>query len=190
MKRVIGILFLGIIIVGCNQNIDPENSSQEVDKTVETEDSLVIDESIDYSKIGFELMETEKIGELKLDMKLEAVEKITGEPHDVTAFEYWGADGYEHQSRFYQDSTIDVGYIKLDDGEIVVDRIFIDNNTKFKTTQNIGVGSTKRDILKAYEGKISNVSKGSVIVGSIYGGILFYLENGKVKSMFFGAAAE
>ena len=69
-------------------------------------------------------------------------------------------------------------------------RIFIDNNTKFKTTQNIGVGSTKRDILKAYEGKISNVSKGSVIVGSIYGGILFYLENRKVKSMFFGAAAE
>ena len=190
MKRVIGILFLVIIIVGCNQNIDPENSSQEVDKTVETEDSLVIDESIDYSKIGFELMETEKIGELKLDMKLEAIEKIMGKPHDVTAFEYWEADGYEHQSRFYQDSTIDVGYIKLDDGEIVVDRIFIDNNTKFKTTQNIGVGSTKRDILKAYEGKISNVSKGSVIVGSIYGGILFYLENGTVKSMFFGVAAE
>jgi hypothetical protein len=33
-------------------------------------------------------------------------------------------------------------------------------------------------------------SEGSFVVGSIYGGIIFSFEKGKVSGIFFGAAAE
>lgn len=189
MKRIIIILLVGMSIVSC-ENTDTENSSQQVVKTVEAEDTLVIDESIDYSEIGFQLMETETIGELKLDMKVEAVEKITGKPHNMTAFEYWGADGYDHQSRYYQDSTIDVDFIKLDDGSLVSNMVFVNNNAAYKTAKGIGIGSSKNEIIKAYNGQISSVSDESIIAGSIYGGLIFYLKEGKVTSIFLGAAAE
>lgn len=189
MKRVEVVLFIGIIIIACNR-VDSENTQQTVEQTVDVEDTVTVDENIDYAEIGFELMEVESIGGLMLNMKIEAVEKITGEPHDITEFEYWGADGYEHQSRFYQDSTIDVGYIKEDNGDIICDRIYVDNHPEFKTAQDIGLGSTKSDVLKAYKDKISDVGDENIIVGSIYGGLFFYFNDDKVTSMYLGAGAE
>ncbi|MFK7950198.1 MAG: hypothetical protein AB8G11_21590 [Saprospiraceae bacterium] len=190
MKRVVVLLFIGISVISCNQNMDTDNASEQVDETVEIEDTLVIDKSVDYSEIGFQLMEEEVVNGLKLNMKVEEIEKITGKPHNITTFEYWGADGYEHQSRFYQDSTIDVNYIKLEDGSIVSDRIYIDNNPEYKTLQAIGLGSTKHEVLEAYDGQISSVSEENIIVGSIYGGLFFYLKDEKVTSLYLGAGAE
>ena len=190
MKRVGVVLFIGLIIVSCNQNVDSENAVEQATKKIEVEEVLQIDENTDYSEIGFQLMETESIGSLKLEMKVEDIEIATGEPHDVTDFEYWGADGYEHQSRFYQDSTIDIDFIKLDNGDIVSNMIFIKNNPEFKTSNNVGVGSTTQDIIKAYNGQISDFSNSSTIVGTIYGGIFFYLDDDKVTSFFLGASTE
>ena len=38
--------------------------------------------------------------------------------------------------------------------------------------------------------KEESVSQESIVLGSIYGGVIFKLEKGRVKSMFVGAAAE
>lgn len=190
MKRVGVVLFVGIMIISCNQNVDSDYASQEVKDSIDVTDLFEIDYSTDFSEIGFQLMETEMLGELKLQMNVEAVEKIVGEPHDITKFEFWGVDGYEHQSRFYQDSTIDVNYIKLDDGNMIIDRILIDKNPNYKTTQDVGVGSTQIEVLKAYKGKISNISDDNIVAGSIYGGLFFYLNDGKVTSLYLGAGAE
>ena len=166
MKRVGVVLFIGLIIVSCNQNVDSENAVEQATKKIEVEEVLQIDENTDYSEIGFQLMETESIGNLKLEMKVEDIEIATGEPHDVTDF------------------------IKLDNGDIVSNMIFIKNNPEFKTSNNVGVGSTTQDIIKAYNGQISDFSNSSTIVGTIYGGIFFYLDDDKVTSFFLGASTE
>jgi hypothetical protein len=64
------------------------------------------------------------------------------------------------------------------------------------TAKGIKIGSTKEEVLKAYgafEDKESKdfIKPGTFVAGSIYGGIIFsFGKDGKVREIFFGAAAE
>ncbi|MEP2776325.1 MAG: hypothetical protein ABJQ29_05450 [Luteolibacter sp.] len=70
--------------------------------------------------------------------------------------------------------------------------------SKLKTGQGIGIGSAKADAVKAYadykteqeEANSLGDSGDKHLVGSIYGGMIFSFEKGKVSEIFLGAAAE
>jgi hypothetical protein len=61
------------------------------------------------------------------------------------------------------------------------------------TEKGIGIGSAEEDIWEQYEGFINKEysSKGqNVLLGNIYGGTFFNICDGKVETIFVGAAAE
>ena len=65
--------------------------------------------------------------------------------------------------------------------------------SKLVTRNGAGIGTTEAEIIKAYgtyEDKENSKRGATFVVGSIYGGVIFTFEKGKVSEIFFGAAAE
>ena len=63
---------------------------------------------------------------------------------------------------------------------------------KLRTARDIGIGSSREDVVKAYgavEDKEASKQE-TFVAGSVYGGIIFSFKNGKVSQIFLGAAAE
>lgn len=189
MKKLIFTLLIVTIHLGCNQNQTKNNEASEQiqEQIVETTN----DTDKDYDQIGFDLMEIETIGEIQFDMSVEDVEAEIGAAEETTEFEFWGADGFEHQTRIYQNNTLDIDFIKTEDGEIVCNMITIYGDNSLKTSRNIGIGDSRNTVLKAYQNEIFDTNnKKALIAGTIYGGVIFTFEKDKVKSIFVGAGAE
>lgn len=74
-----------------------------------------------------------------------------------------------------------------------VSSIFIESPCTLKTEKGIGIGSKEEEVLAKYEGFINKKysNKGiNVMLGNIYGGTFFNIEEGTVVSIFVGAGAE
>jgi hypothetical protein len=79
------------------------------------------------------------------------------------------------------------------DGRQVVERIVIKNPCVYETQRGIKLGSSAADVQAAYKDLINpgDSHPGEKIVcGTVYGGIIFDLQNDAVSSIFIGAAAE
>jgi|AntRauTorckE5430_2_1112549.scaffolds.fasta_scaffold12460_3 hypothetical protein len=190
MKNKLLLLFVILIFTACNQSVENENAAEQEEQPAAVEAQQT--EEKDFSEIGFKLMETETVGDLKMGLTTAEVEKITGKPEIVTPFEEWGADGFEHQARVYQNESIELDFIKLEDGSIVSNMITISEGCSYKTSRNIGIGSTYDDVLQAYKNEISTPENPTTLIaGSIYGGIIFqFSDEKKVNNIFIGEAAE
>lgn len=79
-------------------------------------------------------------------------------------------------------------------GPQTVAAITVTAPSKLATSRGIHIGSTEAEVQAAYgdvrdEEGMSEAGR-NFVVGSIYGGLMFDFENGLVKDMFLGAAAE
>jgi hypothetical protein len=150
--------------------------------------------NIESSEKIFDFLKNEKIGKLKLSLKNKELEKIIGKPEIKSKFKIWAADGAEHQTWKYKKLGIELDMMKIDKNTSEINMITIKSPCKLKTTKNIGIGSTKDEVLKSYKKYIDQESysknSNSIIVGSIYGGIIFGIKNNKVNEIFLGASAE
>ena len=69
------------------------------------------------------------------------------------------------------------------------------SSCNLKTKRGVGLGSTWAEVDKAY-GDVHDLEgldpddKLSYTAGSVYGGVFFFFEAGKVESIFMGAGAE
>lgn len=62
-----------------------------------------------------------------------------------------------------------------------------------KTRRRIGIGSTEAEVERAYADTIDRETSArgeKVVAGSVFGGMIFEIEGGRVASIFLGAAAE
>ena len=61
-----------------------------------------------------------------------------------------------------------------------------------KTSRGVGIGSTEEEVRAAYKNLIDPGSRPGemIIAGSVYGGVFFTIEDGKVTTIFIGAGAE
>ena len=62
-----------------------------------------------------------------------------------------------------------------------------------KTRRGIAIGSSEADVLGAYAAMIDPMATQAgekVVAGSLFGGMIFEIEGGRVSSIFLGAAAE
>lgn len=136
----------------------------------------------------------EKIGPLQIGMSGENVVKALGEPAGKTPFEEWGADGMEHQDWKYPGKGVTVGMVKTSGGGVVADRITLGGKSTLKTARKVGIGSTREEVKTAYLDDIDPESdpldEERIVVGSLYGGIVFTMAEKKVTGIFVGAAAE
>ncbi|MBT9582977.1 hypothetical protein IV102_06485 [bacterium] len=62
----------------------------------------------------------------------------------------------------------------------------------WKTPQGIGIGTTAEQVRTAYQPLLDKemTSAEQIVVGTVYDGVIFSIKQGKVSSIFVGAAAE
>jgi hypothetical protein len=154
--------------------------------------SSTYEESNDNSEIGYEVMENESVGQLKYGLSLQKVIDLFGNPSKETKTELWTGDGEYHQTIKYFEEGIELDVIGESETQKKVNMITISKPSKLKTLKNIGIGSDYNDVENAYKDQIATdfSDKESIVVGSIYGGLIFTLKNNKVASIFIGSAAE
>jgi len=171
----------GTYLFVANQMAEPEKGSSNSAK-------------IDYAEIGFGLEAEEELFILNNSFVAVDVVKLLGEPEKKSEPAVWGSDGLEHQTWYYSSKGIELDLRKNDENRQVVYSIKLDKPCTMKTSRSIGIGSTKEEVLNAYREEIdpeeNNSDSQALVAGSVYGGLIFTLENDKVVSIFIGAAAE
>ncbi len=136
------------------------------------------------------LLSSETIGGIHVGQSESEVNAILGRPLQRSVAQVWEADGNFHQDWEYKDLVLDMS--GADSVKLTVSGIYISTPCSLKTLRKIGIGSSYKEVKKAYlEFFNKEESNDSILVaGSVYGGIIFNFANGKVNRIFMGAAAE
>jgi hypothetical protein len=151
----------------------------------------------DSLDVGYGLMFSDGIGSIQLGMTESELISLMGDADIKTDPEFWGADGLSHFSWTYTAQNVEVNLTEdpEKDHEAIVFSIRAESPCTLETKQGIKIGDTKEAALEAYENYYNaedseDFLEDGLVFGSIYGGIVMECENGLVKSIFIGAAAE
>ncbi len=146
-------------------------------------------------KDPFALMKSEQLGTLKLGTLLSMLKLPAGcGEAQKDAETFWGADGALHQAWKYKACGLELGLVREKNTD--PQRVFslrLVAPSRLKTLRGIGIGSTAQAVLKAYASDYNPAEsqKGlTIVAGTVYGGLIFMLKQGKVSEIFWGAAAE
>lgn len=149
---------------------------------------------VDYAKIGFELEAAESAFILNNSYFDAEVVKYLGVPEKKSEPVVWGSDGLEHQTWYYDSKGMELDVRRNNENKQIVYSIKLEKPCVYKTSRQIGIGSTKDEVLTAYKEEINpeedSGDSSTIVAGSIYGGLIFALESDVVVSIFIGAAAE
>jgi len=200
MKKVsIHLILVCVFSFGCTNNSPEKKPAAD---TLITATDNIISNSLpkadtvsvleNYDEIGFELLKTESIGELKIGLSGIKIKELIGEPEEKSKAEEWGADGEIHQNWIYKKEGVSLEMIGKDVSNQLINSITITAPFKFKTSRQIGIGSLIEEVKTAYDKEIdkSGSDSDNIVAGSVYGGIIFNFEEGKVKGVFIGSGAE
>ncbi len=145
-----------------------------------------------YLELGMKLLNTEQIGNLKINMPETEITKVLGIPDEKSKPLKWETDGLFHQDWIFKEKGIELDVCWEKPTDLKISGITVDKQSKFKTLRNIGIGSTRFDVLEKYKKEIDSrtIDMNSIIAGSVFGGIFFTFENNKVTNIFIGASAE
>ncbi len=139
-------------------------------------------------------VDNEPLGKLKLGQGADVVVKVLGKPESKEKEVLWEAIGEWVEEWHYpeQGVTLAMSSKKKGGGKSVLN-ISAGASCKLATSRGIKVGSSEADVAKAYDAernKEESVAGESFVAGSVYGGVIFTIEKGKVVGIFIGAAAE
>jgi hypothetical protein len=145
-----------------------------------------------FEDLGFKLMQTETLNELKLGLTKNQVTNLLGIPSEISENELWEADGEYHQTYYYKELGIELDMMGDVDKLKKINMITITAPCNYRTSRNISIGSTFIEVENAYKSYFNNdfSDKKTFVAGSIYGGVIFNFENEQVQSIFIGAAGE
>ncbi len=139
---------------------------------------------------------SEKIGELKLGMTEDKVAAALpgAKPPRRGPVKLFGADGLYHQTWTFPDAGVELDLASASaNGMKTVEAITISPPCKFQTSREIRIGSSAAQALKAYKAvynKQESKPGQSLVFGSVFGGLIVSVKDGKVSGLFLGAAAE
>ena len=143
---------------------------------------------------AFALMREERIGSLRIGLPESEVAKTTDCALQRGPEELWGADGAYHQEWTYAACGLTVGMVSEEKGgKKSIESISLVSPGNLATKQGIRIGSSEQEVMAAYKSfwnKEDSDHFGGFVGGSIYGGLLFDFNNGRVSRIFLGAAAE
>lgn len=189
---------ISLIIFSCSKKKDNPNYNLSPAKSIQKDSLSNIDgidvsvsNSNDNSETEFSVMENESLGNLKYGMPIQEVIKSLGNPDRETEPEFWTGDGEYHRKVEYLKQGITLDVVGGQETQ-TINMITLNNPSKLKTLKKVGIGSSYREVEEAYMEQIARdfSNSESIVVGSIYGGLIFYFKNSKVESIFIGAAAE
>jgi hypothetical protein len=106
----------------------------------------------------------------------------------------WEADGLYHQDWHDPACGISVDMVSenLEEGQAAAS-IAVRAPAKAQTGRGIGIGSSEAEVAKAYHAEMNAEDSQTgvqFVAGSIYGGLIFTINQGRVEKIFLGAAAE
>lgn len=136
-----------------------------------------------------------QLGNLKLGQPSGEVVEALGEPDSRSKAQEWGADGLMHEDWAWKEKGLVINFAS-EKGNTETGRTVFSITARapssLKTMAGIGVGNTNDEVREAYKKEINLEESGDdqIIIGSMYGGIIFTLKDKKVVSVFLGAAAE
>ncbi|NJO45760.1 MAG: hypothetical protein HC835_09060 [Oscillatoriales cyanobacterium RM2_1_1] len=142
----------------------------------------------------FELMNSEAIGDLKINLPADQVLALLGEPESRNQPTFWGADGLYHQSWNYpqQGLRLDMASETRTQSQVIAS-VTMTAPSALTTKRGIAIGSSYDKVQAAYgmDADLSTPALPEVfIAGSVYGGVIFTFEANQVKQIFLGAGAE
>jgi hypothetical protein len=141
------------------------------------------------------MLRAESLGGLRLGLPEKAMIKLLGPPAKRGELVFQEADASYVQDWHYPDKGIDLlmSAGEKKSGEKTIANITASAPCTFATRKGIKIGDAESAVRKAYARHIDRETRadpGILVVGSIYGGIIFNFTEGKVSRIFFGAAAE
>jgi hypothetical protein len=141
------------------------------------------------------LMKEDGLGELRLGQSEAAVIKLLGKPEKEGKVTKQEADGMWVQTWSYskQGISLSMSSESKKPGTKTVASITATAPCALATRKGIKIGSPEGAPRKAYAAYADHDSPSEpheFVAGSVYGGIIFQFEHGKVSRIFFGAAAE
>ena len=174
------------LIFSCNRTTKEEY--------VATDNYLIInnaDRKDKNSLIGKQLMKTESLGELKLGLAPKEITELIGKHEEKAISEYFGYGGTYHEWKYTKKGIL-LTFLNESDSIPIVSRIEISEPCKLKTKKNIGIGSKIENVQIAYRNEIDKTKSDAkaIVAGTVLGGIIFRLENKKVRTIIIGPIAE
>ncbi|HRI10483.1 MAG TPA: hypothetical protein PKW35_21835, partial [Nannocystaceae bacterium] len=140
------------------------------------------------------LLSAERFGDLRYGLPAADVTAKLGEPASRGKNQLWEADGAYHQDWSYPaiGVTLDMASDSRS-GPKKVASITLRAPATLATSKGVTVGSPRALVLDRY-GKLrdpeSPAEDDTFVAGSIFGGVIFAFEGGKVSQIFLGAGAE
>lgn len=139
-------------------------------------------------------MTSESIGPICLGMTESEVLAALGHPDEESEAQLWGADDMMHSDWEYKalGFSINMSDSANPGSEFTVFSINAAAPCTEATRRGIRVGDAKDAVTATYADAVNpeESSGNKVVVGSIYGGLIFYFKNGAVSTIFIGADAE
>jgi hypothetical protein len=175
--RTVITLFVSLLVIACSGSPAP--------RTAEPRRSAPTAAFSDSS---------ERLGALRLGLPAAEVIQALGQPASRGPIEKWGATGQLHQEWRYPAQGITVDLVAdTETGPQTVRGLTIAAPCALRTRLGIGIGSSLAEVRKAYgphESKDAPYDGKRFVAGSLFGGVLFFIEQDRVRSIFVGAAAE
>ncbi len=139
------------------------------------------------------LFENDSLGRIQLGQGADVVDRLLGKPKSKGKEVYWEAIGEWVQEWNFPKLGLTLAMSsEKKDGAKAVFSITAEAPCKLATSRGIKIGSAEAD-LKAYRdvrNKEESTPGKTFVAGSVYGGTIFALKDGKVAQIFIGAAAE
>jgi hypothetical protein len=141
------------------------------------------------------LMDAEQIGDLRIGMTAQALtQTLASCPLDRGSDQLWEADGLYHQNWQNARCGISLDMVSEMRGQAKsVASISVSSPFGSKTLRGIGIGSREPEVEKAYHAEKNaeeSLTRVQFVAGSIYGGLIFTFNEGRVSKIFLGAVAE
>jgi len=149
---------------------------------------------VGFASPNSNILTEERIGTLRIGLSGGDLKKAL--PCDLKrgSENLWGADGEYHQTWRCAACGLNLGMVsEKRGGTKAIESITLMAPSTFTTKRGIRIGSSEQEVRKAYRALWNHEdskSSGSFVAGSIYGGMIFYFQDGKVREIFLGAAAE
>jgi hypothetical protein len=140
------------------------------------------------------VLRAESLGGLRINLPEKDVLRLLGQPEKRGELVFQAADGNYVEDWHYPEKGIDLSISgEKKTGPKTIVSIIASGPCTLTTRKGIKIGSKESAVRRAYAmfaDRNASAEPGTYVVGSIYGGIIFNFENGKVSRIFFGAAAE
>lgn len=138
------------------------------------------------------VIDAQKVGNLRLGLESSQVASMLGKPDKESKPTDEGATGLTIKEQTFKQGLVVTLAREKKATVWRVERFLVTPPCSWKTPQGIGLGASEQEVRKVYSQLLDaeNQTPKQLVVGTIYDGVIFHLKNGKVESIFVGAAAE